>query len=244
LNPNFRYITETSRALGKHVIDRCNLTVLSEDGQQDLADFLATHEVEIIASLPCYSEPNVDGQRGRGVFNKSIRALQRLNDLGYGRPDSALQLNLVYNPGAAFLPPPQAALETQYRTELQDQFGIAFNQLFTLTNLPINRFADYLERRGEAESYMQLLVDNFNPETVPHVMCRSLVSVDWQGGIYDCDFNQMVHLPTPHTNHHKAFTSIWDLESLDTMVHAPIATGHHCFGCTAGAGSSCGGALS
>src|SRR5689334_2001778 len=192
LNPNFRRLVTRSRELGRDVIDRCNLTVLFEPGMEDLADFLAWNEVQIIASLPCYTAVNVDVQRGRGVFDKSIRALQELNKLGYGMPDSALKLNLVYNPLGATLPPDQSRLEADYKLHLREQFGIEFHRLFTITNMPIKRFADYLHRTGQQAEYMTLLVEHFNPATVSQLMCRSLVSVGWNGALYDCDFNQML----------------------------------------------------
>ncbi len=236
LNSNFRRLVEESRRQGLHVIDRCNLTILLEPGFEDLPDFLAWNCTEIIASLPCYTRDNVDAQRGRGVFDKSIEALHLLNQLGYGI-DSRLPLNLVYNPLGASLPPPQEALEADYKRRLREDFGIQFNRLFTLTNMPIKRFDDFLMRTGQQESYLQLLSDRFNPETVEQLMCRSLVSIGWDGQIYDCDFNQMLEIPA--WNRH----SIWDLDSLDELGFRRIATAHHCFGCTAGAGSSCGGAL-
>jgi radical SAM/Cys-rich protein len=241
LNPNFRRIVSEARGLGRNVIDRCNLTVLFEPGQEHLPEFLAQHEVEIIASLPCYTEANVDQQRGRGVFEKSIQALQVLNHLGYGIPGSELKLNLVYNPLGASLPPPQNKLEADYKEHLNQSFGIQFHKLFTLTNMPIKRFAAYLAQSGKYKSYMGLLVNHFNPATVPQLMCRSLVSVGWDGKLYDCDFNQMLDLQmcTPDG---KPMT-IWDLDSFSGLAGRHIATGSHCFGCTAGAGSSCGGAL-
>lgn len=234
LNENFRRLVLAARALGKKVIDRCNLTVLYEPGQEDTAQFLAEKEVAIVASLPCYSEKNVDTQRGRGVFGQSIRALQLLNGLGYG---TSLPLDLVYNPVGAFLPPSQAALELDYRTRLRNDFGIEFSRLLTITNMPISRFLHGLERDGKAADYQQLLLDNFNPHAVDGVMCRSMVSVGWDGQLYDCDFNQMLamNLPGPAR-------TIWDIDSL-AAVDPRIAVGPHCFGCTAGAGSSCGGAL-
>jgi len=238
LNPHFRWLVAQARKLGRHVIDRCNLTVLFEPGMEDLAEFLAAHDVEVVASLPCYTAENVEKQRGRGVFDKSIEALRRLNALGYGRPGSPLVLNLVYNPVGAFLPPPQEALEARYRDELRRGFGIEFHRLFTITNMPIKRFADFLERQGQGEAYMSLLVNHFNPTTVPGLMCRSLLSVGWDGSLYDCDFNQMLEMPLgAHVR------TIWELDSIDLLAMRPIATGTHCFGCTAGAGSSCGGAL-
>ncbi len=236
LNPNFRRLVEESRAQRLHVIDRCNLTILLEPGFEDLSTFLARNQVEVIASLPCYTRENVDAQRGRGVFDKSIEALQMLNRLGYGI-DPALTLNLVYNPLGASLPPSQDALEADYKRHLQEDFGIQFNRLFTITNMPIKRFADFLTRSGQRETYLQLLFDRFNSATLDHLMCRFLVSVAWDGHLYDCDFNQMLEMPL--TNR----ATIWDVESFDAVSFKPIATGHHCFGCTAGAGSSCGGAL-
>ncbi len=237
LNPNFRFLVAQATRLGRHVIDRCNLTVLFEPRQEDLGEFLAENGVEVVASLPCYAAENVDQQRGRGVFDKSIRALQLLNSLGYRRPGSELTLNLVYNPLGAFLPPEQEKLEADYRKQLREHFGIEFNRLFTMTNMPIKRFAEWLAREGRQESYMCLLVNHFNPGTIENLMCRSLVSVGWDGQIYDCDFNQMVALGMRGTR------TIWDIQSLDGLEGKRIATGIHCFGCTAGAGSSCGGSL-
>jgi radical SAM/Cys-rich protein len=236
LNPNFRRLVAGSRAQGLHVIDRCNLTILFEPGFEDLPMFFARHRVEVTASLPCYTRDNVDTQRGRGVFDKSIEALQLMNQLGYGI-DPALVLNLVYNPLGASLPPPQDALEPDYKLHLQANFGIRFNHLFTITNMPIRRFADLLMRTGQQETYMKLLFDRFNAVTLEHLMCRSLVSVGWDGQLYDCDFNQMLEMPVSNP------VTVWDIESFDAAASKPIATGHHCFGCTAGAGSSCGGAL-
>ena len=237
LNGNFRWLVSESRQMGRHVVDRCNLTVLFEPGQEDLAEFLASHSVEVVASLPCYTAENVDKQRGRGVFDKSVRALQILNDLDYGRADSGLKLNLVYNPLGAFLPPPQEKLEADYKHQLREQFGIEFNRLFTITNMPIKRFAEQLTREANWHSYMSLLVNHFNPATVETLMCRSLVSVGWNGQLYDCDFNQMLELGMA------GLRSIWDIPSFGSLAGREIATGSHCFGCTAGAGSSCGGSL-
>ncbi len=237
LNPNFRSLVAQAWRLGCHLIDRCNLTVLFEPGQEDLAEFLAQNEVEIVASLPCYTAENVDKQRGRGVFDKSIRALQLLNGLGYGKAGSRLTLNLVYNPLGDYLPPLQEKLEADYHTQLREHFGIEFNRLFTMTNMPIKRFAEWLAREGKQESYMCLLVNHFNPDTIENLMCRSLVSVGWDGQLYDCDFNQMVGLGMSGTR------TIWDVQSLDGLEGKRIATSSHCFGCTAGAGSSCGGSL-
>jgi len=242
LNPNFRWLVAEARRQGRHVIDRCNLTVLFQPGMEDLAKFLAERQVEIIASLPCYTAENVDKQRGRGVFDKSIRALQVLNELGYGMPDSSLALNLVYNPLGASLPPPQDRLEADYRKQLHDRFGIEFHHLYTLTNLPIKRFADFLRRSGQEAAYMSLLVNHFNPRTVPNLMCRSLVSVGWDGKLYDCDFNQMLELGMTCTAGGSELT-IWNVDGFSKLSGQRIATGSHCFGCTAGAGSSCGGAL-
>ncbi len=237
LNPHFRQMVNAFVDMGADVISRCNLTVLWERGQEDLAAWYAQRRVHLVCSLPCYSESNVDAQRGKGVFGKSIRALQLLNQHGYGI-GSELTLDLVYNPGGPTLPPPQDQLTAQYKQRLFDDFGIRFNQLFTITNLPINRFKHYLERTEQLASYQQLLEDNFNPSTVEGLMCRHLVSVDWKGRLYDCDFNQMLDMPMPTSRG----TFLWDLDG--TQIEGQkIAVGRHCFGCTAGAGSSCGGAL-
>ena len=203
-----------------------------------LGEFLAENKVQIVASLPCYTAANVDAQRGRGVFEKSIRALQQLNGLGYGKPGSLLTLHLVYNPLGATLPPEQSRLEADYKHQLREHFGIEFHQLFTLANMPISRFADLLRSSGKYEDYMALLARNFNPSTVAGLMCRSLISVGWDGTLYDCDFNQMLVIGMSGRR-----ATVWDLESFSHMEGQPIATGTHCFGCTAGAGSSCGGAL-
>ena len=240
LNPNFDWIVSKSRRLGRHVIDRCNLTVLFEPGQESLADFLADNQVEIVASLPCYTAANVDQQRGRGVFEKSIRAVRLLNGLGYGLPGSKLTLNLVYNSLGATLPPAQEKLEADYKKRLHEDFGIQFHSLFTVTNMPIKRFAAYLTQSGKYESYMSLLVNHFNPGTVAKLMCRSLVSVGWDGKLYDCDFNQMLDIEMRESG--RSLT-IWHLDSLTGLAGNRISMGSHCFGCTAGAGSSCGGAL-
>lgn len=242
LNEHFRYLVAEARRLGRRVIDRCNLTVLLEPEMDDLAEFLAQHAVEIVASLPCYREGNVDEQRGVGVFAKSIAALQRLNALGYGHSDSGLALDLVYNPVGAFLPPSQVELEGQYRDELRERFGIEFRKLLTITNMPIKRFAAWLAREGQVDAYLGLLVNHFNAATVRDLMCRSLLSVGWDGRLYDCDFNQMLDLLLPAGAGHHART-IWELDALEVCNGQRIATGSHCFGCTAGAGSSCGGAL-
>lgn len=237
LNLNFRRFVDRFLALRHTVTARCNLTVLLEPGQEDLAAWYAERGVRLVCSLPCYTQINVDAQRGDGVFDKSIIALQRLNAVGYGR-DPRLSLDLVYNPGGAFLPGDQARLEADYTQRLKDDFGIEFNRLLTLANLPINRFAHYLEREGKYDDYMQLLEDHFNPATLPGLMCRHLISVDWLGRVYDCDFNQMLDLPLAG----RAPRYLWDLD-IATLSGAPIATAPHCLGCTAGAGSSCGGAL-
>jgi radical SAM/Cys-rich protein len=237
LNENFRRLVSESRRMEKQVIDRCNLTVLFEPGLETLAEFLAANNVEITASLPCYTESNVDQQRGKGAFEKSIRALRLLNAIGYGETGTGLTLNLVYNPLGASLPPPQEKLEADYKSHLRESFGIEFNRLFTITNMPIKRFADMLAREGRHESYMELLANHFNPATVDQVMCRDLVSIGWDGKIYDCDFNQMLDLETPGGK------NIWEIDTFSELSHNHIATDSHCFGCTAGAGSSCGGSL-
>ncbi|HDP89458.1 MAG TPA: radical SAM/Cys-rich domain protein [Thioalkalivibrio sp.] len=241
LNPHFRDLVARARALGVHVMDRCNLTVLNEPGQEDLADFLAAHDVEVIASLPCYLEENVDGQRGQGVYHGSIEGLKKLNARGYGQADGSLVLDLVYNPTGPFLPPAQAALEADYKRELAARFGIAFNRLFTLTNLPIQRFGSTLVSKGQFDDYMQLLRGAYRAENLDAVMCRSLLSVDWQGYVYDCDFNQMLGLPLAVEG--KARPKLADLLGRD-LEGNPIVIADHCYGCTAGQGSSCGGALS
>ncbi len=237
LNPHFRYLVREARAMGVRVIDRCNLTVLHEPEQGDLADFLAEQSVEITASLPCYLEDNVEAQRGKGVYDQSIRAIRRLNALGYG---SDLVLNLVYNPVGAQLPPPQKALEEDYRRELHARHGIYFNELLTLTNMPISRFGAVLLAQGEFSQYMQLLRDNYQASNLDAVMCRSLLSIDWQGFVYDCDFNQMLDLSITTDNQRLHLAG---LLTGDHKLPAHIVTGEHCFGCTAGQGSSCGGAL-
>lgn len=238
MNPHFRELVRGARMLGKQVIDRCNLTVLFRPGQEDTAEFLAAQGVNVVASLPCYSKANVEKQRGLHVFQPSIDALQNLNALGYGRAGSGLELDLVYNPVGAVLPPSQASLEATYRRELVGHFGIVFNHLFTITNMPIKRFLHLLMREGRYDSYMQTLLDAFNPKAALGVMCRNLLSVDWRGKLYDCDFNQALEWPQGGRRR-----SIWDIESLTDIEHDPIAFDDHCYGCTAGAGSSCGGAL-
>lgn len=237
LNPRFRRFVDGFLALGGAVTSRCNLTVLFEPGQEDLAEWYAQRGVRLVCSLPCYSRDNVDAQRGRGVFDKSIEALRHLNAVGYGR-EPRLPLDLVYNPGGAFLPPPQACLEADYRRRLAEDFGIVFTHLLALANLPINRFAHWLEREGKYDSYLALLTERFNPETLPDLMCHHLVSVDWRGRVHDCDFNQMLDLPLGA----RAPRYLWELRA-ENLAGEPIATGTHCLGCTAGGGSSCSGAL-
>lgn len=241
LNSHFRPLVATARDMDVHVIDRCNLTILEEPGQEDLADFLAEHRVEITASLPCYLKENVERQRGQGVFAASIRALQRLNALGYGAPDSGLVLNLVFNPQGPALPPPQAALEETYRRELKTRHGIVFNRLYTITNMPIQRFGSTLVSTGQFDTYMTLLKRSHRDENLGQVMCRTLISVDWRGHVYDCDFNQMLGLPLRPGAQRR--THLTDLLRVN-LEGQPIAVADHCYGCTAGAGSSCGGALS
>ncbi len=236
LNPHFRYLILECKKLNKILLDRCNLTVLLEHGQEELAEFLKENRVQIIASLPCYSKDNVDEQRGKGVFDKSIQALQLLNEVGYGRMPH-LKLHLVYNPLGAFLPPPQEKLKKQYKKELKTLFDIDFNDLYTITNMPIKRFYEDLKRKGEFESYMNLLERNFNSEASKMIMCRNLISIGWEGKIYDCDFNQMLDISLGRQD-----KTIWDIESLD-YISDGIAFDNHCYGCTAGAGSSCSGAL-
>lgn len=238
LNPHFRTLVHESRALGKTVIDRCNLTVLFRPGQEGTANFLAAEGVKVVASLPCYSKANVEKQRGQHVFDPSLRALHQLNELGYGQPGSGLELDLVYNPLGATLPPSQAGLETTYRRELAEHFGIVFNRLFTITNMPIKRFLHLLQREGRYDSYMHTLLDAFNAQAAKGVMCRNLLSVDWLGQLFDCDFNQALELPLGGKRR-----SIWDIEKLTDIEHGPIAFADHCYGCTAGSGSSCGGSL-
>ena len=240
MNPLFRYLVEQARALGVRVIDRCNLTILSEPGYEDLAAFLAAEGVEVTASLPCYSQENVDKQRGDGVFERSIAALQELNALGYGKPGTGLVLNLVFNPQGAVLPPGQQQLEAAYKKELAEHFGIVFNSLFVIVNMPIQRFGSTLVSKGQFAGYMDLLKANYLEKNLEGVMCRSLVSIDWQGYLYDCDFNQMLGMPAP--------LGAGARPHLSDLLHAeveglPIAIADHCYGCTAGQGSSCGGAL-
>lgn len=242
LNPVFRFFVEEARRDGRHVIDRCNLTILFEPGQEDLAEFLARMQVEIIASLPCYLEENVEKQRGRGVYDKSIAALHRLNELGYGRKGSELALNLVYNPVGPSLPPPQIGLEEDYRRELGSRFGVTFNHVYTITNMPIARFAHILERDGKLQEYLQLLTTAFNPSTLAHLMCSSLVSISWDGYLYDCDFNQMLDMRVGNGKPFRLGEQPPDALAR-ALARRDILVGNHCYGCTAGSGSSCGGAL-
>lgn len=238
LHPRFRELVIRARELGVQVIDRCNLTILEEPGQEDLAGFLAEHRVEIVASLPCYLEENVESQRGRGVYSASIRGLRRLNALGYGQADSGLVLNLMYNPLGPYLPPAQAGLEADYRRELGEREGVVFNHLYVLANMPIARFGSTLISHGGFDAYMDLLKSAHSAANLETVMCRNLISVDWQGQVYDCDFNQMLDLPLAGGRR------IHLSELIDTDLDGrPIAVADHCYGCTAGQGSSCGGAL-
>jgi radical SAM/Cys-rich protein len=236
LNPHFRALVRGARALGRRVLDRCNLTVLLEPGQEDTAEFLAAERVEVIASLPCYTPGNVDAQRGKNVYERSLAALRRLNALGYAQAGSGLSLALVYNPLGAFLPAPQHQLEADYKREL-GALGVVFDRLLTITNMPIKRFARDLARSGKHAEYMALLVNHFNPATVPGLMCRNTLSVAWDGALYDCDFNQALGLPL------RGPRSLFELGGVGELSGIAVATAPHCFGCTAGAGSSCGGAL-
>jgi radical SAM/Cys-rich protein len=238
LNPHFRWLVEQSRAFGRHVMDRCNLTVLELAAQADLAEFLARHEVEVIASLPYYRASQTDAQRGEGVFEKSIAALRKLNALGYGRNGAGLLLNLIYNPVGAFLPPKQEGIEQQFKRELEQKHGVVFNRLYTITNMPISRFLDFLIASGNYEGYMERLVNAFNPAAAAGVMCRYTISVGWDGELYDCDFNQMLDLRT-------GFGGPQHIRDFDAakLNARRIVTGNHCYGCTAGAGSTCGGSI-
>jgi len=238
MNPRFEWFVQEVRSRDRHVIDRCNLTILLAPGFTHLPEFLAEHQVEVVASLPCYMEENCDRQRGDGVFRQSIEALQRLNELGYGQPDQPLTLSLVYNPVGPSLPPDQPKLEAAYREQLKSRFGIEFNRLYTITNMPISRFLDDLLQAGHYEAYLEKLIEAFNPHAVGDVMCRTTLSVDWQGNLYDCDFNQMLELPVSSG----VPRHIRDFE-LAALKDRPIKTGRHCYGCTAGAGSSCSGSL-
>ena len=240
LNPTFDYLVESAVGLGRHVMDRCNLTVIFEPGKDYLPEFFERHRVELVCSLPCYSEENVDRQRGKGTFELSIRALQMFNELGYGQSESGLVLHLVYNPVGPHLPPPQDQLEQDYKRILKEKFGIVFNRLYCLSNMPITRYATHLKLRSEYEKYMQLLESSFNPSTLDQVMCRNLISVGWEGTIYDCDFNQMLDLPIRDADGKPLNISTL---SFDQVQHLPVTVGDHCYACTAGSGSSCGGAL-
>lgn len=241
MNPNFRSLVKKFRSLGLRVIDRCNLTILTEPGYEDLPEFLADHQVDIVASLPCYLEDNVDGQRGSGVFARSIEGLRKLNDLGYGRgkSDSHLKLDLVFNPTGPSLPPDQEQLETDYKREMRSRYDIEFDSLLCITNIPIKRYAQFLKKRNQLADYMRLLSDNFNETTVSGVMCCSLVSIGWEGSIFDCDFNQMLEMPIGGGDR----TTVWQIDSFEDFVDQKIAVADHCYGCTAGAGSSCGGSI-
>jgi radical SAM/Cys-rich protein len=239
LNPNFAMLVEGARAIGRHVIVRCNLTVLFERGMEGLVEFYRRNRVELVCSLPCYTPENVERQRGRGVFEKSIDALRRLNTAGYGH-GSGLSLSLVYNPVGPLLPPAEAELESRYREELATNFCVTFDRLITITNMPIARFARQLEQWGKLGEYMGLLVNHFNPATVDGLMCRRLVSVGYDGSLYDCDFNQMLAMPLVAGG---SALTVWNAGDLAALRGRRIAVGSHCFGCTAGAGSSCGGAL-
>ncbi len=241
MNPLFRELVQQATAMGKKVIDRCNLSILSEPGFEDLTDFLAQQRVEVVASLPCYLEENVDGQRGKGVYQKSIDGLKKLNAAGYARAGSGLTLNLVYNPLGPYLPPGQVELESDYKKYLRDHFDIHFNQLFTITNMPIARFGSTLMSQGKFEEYMNLLKDSMNLANLDGVMCKNQLSIDWQGFVYDCDFNQMLKLNLHHPADGRKL-HIRDLAQLD-LAALDIIVADHCFGCTAGQGSSCGGAL-
>jgi len=237
LNPSFRYMVERAKAMGRHVMVRCNLTVIQEEGQTDLPEFYRKHEIELVCSMPCYQKENVDAQRGKGVFDRSIQALRVLNGIGYGQPGGDLVLHLVYNPVGAILPAPQQELEAEYKEAFENDFGIVFNSLYTITNMPIHRFSEYLKRRGEYDDYLDTLRENFNPATVDPLMCRSQVSVDWEGFIYDCDFNQMLEM---HLTGRPL--KLWEIGP-EALVDRRVRVRDHCYGCTAGAGSSCGGAL-
>ena len=237
LHEVFRPLVLGARALGIEVIDRCNLTCLFVEGQEDLATFLYDNQVRVVASLPCYTQGNVDRQRGTGVFDQSIRGLLQLNALGYGREGSGLELDLVFNPLGPSLPPSQAVLEAEYKGRLLNDFGIQFNHLLTVTNMPIKRFSEQLRRVGKEDTYWTLLEESFNPSAVSHLMCRSLLSIGYDGRIFDCDFNQMLDLPA------EGAPDIWSIQNFENLAKARVTTGRHCFGCTAGCGSSCGGSL-
>ena len=240
LHPDFDYLVESARTMGRQVMDRCNLTVIFEAGKEYLPEFFRCHQVELVCSLPCYSEENVDRQRGKGTFDLSIRALQRLNEIGYGQPGSDLLLNLVYNPVGPHLPPPQEQLEQEYKEKLSAEFGIVFNHLFCLTNMPITRYAKHLSLRNEYDRYKNLLEKNFNAATLDHLMCRNLISIGWDGSVYDCDFNQMLGLALTDTAGQNLNVASLTLEAVSTRR---ITVDDHCYACSAGSGSSCGGAL-
>lgn len=238
MNPDFRYFVQEARKAGCHVIDRCNLTILLANGYRDMPEFLAENQVEVVASLPCYLEENCDSQRGDGAFQKSLKALKRLNEVGYGQPDSGLTLSLVFNPVGNSLPPDQSSLESQYKKVLWEEYQVRFNRLFTITNMPISRYLEDLLDQGELENYMEKLVNAFNPSIVSGVMCRNTLSVSWDGRLFDCDFNQMLEMPLA-----KGLPQ--EISELDvtSLAQRKIVTARHCFGCTAGAGSGCGGAI-
>lgn len=239
LNPHFHYLVEESVKRGLRIIDRCNLTVFLEAGQENTIDFLAKHKVEIVASLPCYLKENVDAQRGKGVYDKSITSIRKLNEAGYGKPDTGLTLNFMFNPVGAVLPPAQESLEQDYKTILKREYGIVFNNLYTLVNMPIKRFGSTLISKGKFKAYMDLLKGAHQDTNLESVMCRSLISIDWQGYVYDCDFNQMLSMPTKHKSE-PAHISVLNVAQISEM---PVTIGDHCYGCTAGQGSSCGGAF-
>ncbi|MDA7904761.1 arsenosugar biosynthesis radical SAM protein ArsS [Rhodopirellula sp.] len=239
LNQSFRKLVRHFRDSGLKVIDRCNLTILSEPGHEDLGDFLASNQVQVVASLPCYLEDNVDAQRGSGVFERSIKGLQQLNALGYGQNNSDLELNLVFNPTGPTLPPEQATLERDYKRELKRRYGVQFNHLFAITNIPIKRYAKFLKKCGSLVNYMQMLETAFNPLAARGVMCKTMLSIGWDGQLFDCDFNQMLGMPVAG----KLPQTVWNVESFDEYIHKRVAVADHCYGCTAGAGSSCGGAV-
>jgi len=241
MNPLFKELVLSSREFDVKVIDRCNLTILFEPGYEDMAQFLADNKVQIVASLPCYIEENVDGQRGKGVYQKSIDALKILNDLGYGQEGSELTITLVYNPTGPYLPPSQESLQVDYKQFLKEQYDIVFNQLFTITNMPIARFGSTLISKGEFENYMSLLKDSFSVANLQNLMCINQLSVDWQGFVYDCDFNQMLNMNVQNPNNRQPL-HIRDVLETD-MLNIPVRIADHCYGCTAGQGSSCGGAL-
>ena len=240
MNPHFRDLFREAKAMGVHLMDRCNPTIIEEDGYDWIPEFLAENEVEVVASLPCYTSDNVDAQRGDGVFQASIKALKKLNALGYGKQNSGLELNLVYNPQGPSLPPPQEGLEADYKAHLSNEFDIEFNQLYTIANMPIQRFGSILISKGQFEDYMTLLKNSYQSENLANVMCRNLISVDWQGYVHDCDFNQMLEMPLGASG--KPRTHLRELMTHD-LEGEHIAIADHCYGCTAGQGSSCGGAL-